>query len=142
MRGVRGTSGLRVERSARVEPVPRIDFVAVRRVVLAANELAALVILDSVHDTVVVVAVLAPPDVAAVVEVLDEVRLAVVIQVAHAAELPPGPLVEHLADVRLLVPVRVEELDPPARLAAPLRRDRLGTLLPLLVGGRCRRRGG
>ena len=92
-RGAIGCAGRPVFGSigdARVEPVPRVDVVLPARVVLALHELAALVVLDRVHDARVVVAKLAPPHCAGRVEVLVEVRLAVVVEVADAADLVAG----------------------------------------------------
>ena len=90
------------------------------------NELAALVVLDGVHDARVVVTELAPAHGAGRVEVLVQVRFAVVVQVADAADLVARALVVHAADVGLAVAVRVERVDAVARLGAVLVLQRLG----------------
>ncbi len=77
-----------------VEVVPGVDPVLPGRVVLALHELPLLVELDGVDDPVRVVVRLAASHVPVGVEVLVEVRLAVVVDVADAAHLAAGGVVD------------------------------------------------
>ncbi len=123
---MRGPPGLRVRRDVRVEPVPRVDVVLAAASYSRSNELAALVVLDRVHEARVVVTELPPAHGAGVVEVFVHVRLAVVVQVADAADLVARALVVDAGDVRLAVAVGVERVDAVAGLGAVLVLQGLG----------------